>query len=101
MQLEKKAQKYILDNIRASYSGKRGLIARIESFEEDTGRGLTFANFVSHYHMDAREIYGKSSFARLSVLAGVREDFNGVIPTEMKQHIVNPYLIGAKVDYQE
>ena len=76
VQLEKKAQEYILTNIRASYSGKRGLISRIESFEEDTGKELTFANFISHYHMDAREIYGKFSFARLMVWAGVREDFN-------------------------
>ena len=65
MQFEKKAQQYILDNIRASYSGKRGLISRIESFKEDTGKELTFANFISHYHMEAREIYGKFSFARL------------------------------------
>ena len=76
VQLEKKAQEYILSNIRASYSGKRGLISRIEGFEEDTGKELTFANFVSHYHMDAKEIYGKFSFARMSVLAGVREDFD-------------------------
>ena len=76
VQLEKRAQEYILNNIHASYSGKKGLISRIESFEEDTGKELTFANFISHYHMDAREIYGKFSFARLMVWAGVREDFN-------------------------
>ena len=76
VQLEKKAQEYILSNIRSSYSGKKGLISRIESFEEDTGKELTFANFISHYHMDAREIYGKFSFARLMVWAGVREDFH-------------------------
>ena len=83
VQLEKKAQKCVLENIRASYSGKRGLISRIESFEEDTGRKLTLANFLSHYHMDAREIYAKFSFARLSVLAGVREDFEEVIEDEL------------------
>ena len=52
------------------------MISRIESFEEDTGKKLTLANFLTHYHMDAREIYVKFSFARLSVYAGVREDFN-------------------------
>ena len=76
MQLEKKAQEYILNNIRASYSGKRGLISRIESFEVDTGKKLTLSNFLMHYHMDAREIYAKFSFSRLSVLAGVRDDFD-------------------------
>ena len=47
-----------MTSIRASYSGKRCLISRIKSFEEDTGKELTLANFLSHYYMDAREIYG-------------------------------------------
>ncbi|MGL5563866.1 MAG: DEAD/DEAH box helicase, partial [Tannerellaceae bacterium] len=33
IQLERKAQKYILDNIRANVSGKLGLISRIATFE--------------------------------------------------------------------
>ena len=37
---------------------------------------LTFANIISHYYMDAREIYGKFNFTRLMVWARVREDFN-------------------------
>ena len=62
-----------MTSIRASYSGKRCLISRIKSFEEDTGKELTLANFLSHYYMDAREIYGKFSIARSSVAAGLRD----------------------------
>ena len=59
IQLEKKAEKYILDNIRDSYSSKRGLQSRISTFTEDTGLELTFLNFVSYYHIDPRIIYKK------------------------------------------
>ena len=41
IQLEKKAAKYILDNIRASYGNTAGLVARAASFTEDSGLELT------------------------------------------------------------
>ena len=46
IQLEKKAAKYILDNIRASYGNAAGLVARVASFAEDSGMELTLANFL-------------------------------------------------------
>ena len=48
--LEKKAAKYILDNIRASYGNTAGLVTRVASFEEDTGTKLNLANFLDYYH---------------------------------------------------
>lgn len=41
IQLEKKATKYILDNIKASYGNVSGLISRVRSYQEDTGLDLT------------------------------------------------------------
>ncbi len=41
IQLEKKAAKYILENIRASYGNTAGLVARAASFAEDSGLELT------------------------------------------------------------
>ncbi len=75
IQLEKKAAKYILDNIRASYGNSAGLIARIASFEEDTGLELTLANFLDYYRVDPRQLYKFSSFSRLCVRAGVMDEF--------------------------
>ena len=75
IQLEKKAAKYILDNIRASYGNSAGLASRIASFAEDTGRPLTLSNFLNYYHLDPRSIYKFSSFSRLCARAGVIEDF--------------------------
>lgn len=75
IQLEKKAKDYILDNIRASFGAKSGLISRLATFEEDTGRVLGLENFVSYYHLDTKTIYSKGAFSRLAVLAGVRDDY--------------------------
>ena len=85
VQLEKKAAKYILDNIRASYGNSAGLIARIASFEEDTGRPLTLANFLDYYHIDPRSIYKFETFSRLCARADVIEDFAEPAEETMKK----------------
>ena len=81
IQLEKKAAKAILNNIRSSFGLKSGLVNRIATFEEDSGMPLTLANFVRHYRLDIRSIYAKYNFSRLCVTAGVREDFEEPVET--------------------
>ncbi|MBO4495289.1 MAG: DUF3427 domain-containing protein [Clostridiales bacterium] len=76
IQLEKKASKVILENIRASYGNTAGLISKIASFEEDTGKGLSLPSFLEHYRLDPRNIYKYSTFSRLCVRADVKEDFS-------------------------
>ena len=75
IQLEKKAAKYILDNIRASYGNTAGLVSRVATFAEDSGMALTLANFLDYYHLDPRAIYKFSSFSRICARADVIEDF--------------------------
>lgn len=75
IQLEKKAAKYILDNIRASYGNSAGLVSRIATFTEDSGLELTLGNFLDYYHLDPRAIYKFSSFSRLRQRAEDSEDF--------------------------
>ena len=75
IQLEKKAAKYILDNIRASYGNTAGLVSRAAAFTEDSGLELTLANFLDYYHLDPRAIYKFSSFSRICARADVLEDF--------------------------
>ena len=76
IQLEKKAAKYILDNIRTSYGNTAGLVSRVASFAEDSGLELTLANFLDYYHLDPRAIYKFSSFSRICTKADVGSDFN-------------------------
>lgn len=73
--LEKKASEYVLQNIRSSIETRNGIVAKIASYEEDTGKALTLENFLDSYRMDPRAIYKKDSFARLCVYAGVKENF--------------------------
>jgi len=76
IQLEKKAAKYILDNIRSSYGNTAGLVSRVVTFEEDSGLELTLKNFLDYYHLDPRAIYKFTSFSRLCARADVIKDFN-------------------------
>lgn len=76
IQLEKKAAKYILDNIRASYGNTAGLVSRVATFEEDSGLKLTLKNFLDYYHLDPRAIYKFTSFSRLCARADVIKDFD-------------------------
>lgn len=79
--LEKKAQEAILENIRASILGARGnggLLERIASFGNDSGKTLTLGNFTRWHRLNPRALYSrfKKSFARLCVDAGARDDFS-------------------------
>lgn len=85
VQLEKKAAKIILDNIRASYGNSAGLVSRIASFEEDTGLELNLANFLDHYHLDARAIYKFDTFSRLCARADVIDNFSEPLEETMKK----------------
>ena len=76
IQLEKKAAKYILDNIRASYGNTAGLVPRVASFTEDSGLELNLANFLEYYHLDPRAIYRFSSFSRICARADAIADFS-------------------------
>ena len=83
IQLERKAQQYILENIRGSFGVRAGLVARLQSFEEESGLPVTLAHFAQYYHLDVRKIFERGSFARLCVLAGVRADFQEEVEAEL------------------
>ena len=74
--LEKKASEYVFENIRSSIETKNGIVSKIASFTNDTGKQLTLENFLRHYRMDPRALYKKDSFSRLCVNAGVLDDFS-------------------------
>lgn len=88
IQLEKKATRYILDNIQASYGNSAGLVSRIATFEEDTGLNLTLANFLDFYHIDARQIYKFDSFSRLCARADVIDEFEESVEDTLSKSLV-------------
>ena len=96
IQLEKKAARYILDNIRASYGNSAGLVARIATFEEDTGLKLTLENFLDHYRLDPRSIYKFSSFSRLCARADIIDNFEEPIEEVMSKALSRFALVDSR-----
>ena len=96
VQLEKKAAKYILDNIRASYGNSAGLVSRIASFEEDTGLPLSLSNFLDYYHIDPRSIYKFDTFSRLCVRADVTDDFAEPMEETMRKALARLCAIDSR-----
>ena len=76
IELERKAQDYILENIKKSYSSRNGLISRIRGFRNNSGIPLTLQNFMEFEHLNPGDIYIRGNFSRLCVLAGIRKDFH-------------------------
>ena len=96
IQLEKKAAKYILDNIRASYGNTAGLVTRVASFEEDTGMELSLANFLDYYHLDPRSIYKFATFSRLCARADVIDDFGEHLEEMMTKAMARLAVIDSR-----
>ena len=82
IQLEKEAQRRILENIKGAItSGRQNmLISRIATFENESGRSLTLANFVDYHHLKLSTIYQKALFTRLCERAHLHDEF--VMPDE-------------------
>ena len=96
IQLEKKAAKYILDNIRASYGNTAGLVTRVASFEEDTGMKLSLGNFLDYYHLDPRSIYKFATFSRLCARADVIDDFTEPLEETMTKALARLAVIDSR-----
>ena len=96
VQLEKKAAKYILNNIRASYGNSAGLVSRIATFEEDTGLKLSLESFLDYYHLDVRSLYKFDTFSRLCARADMIDDFNEPLEETMKKAFIRFATIDSR-----
>ena len=96
VQLEKKAAKYILNNIRASYGNSAGLVSRIATFEEDTGLKLSLESFLDYYHLDVRSLYKFDTFSRLCARADMIDDFNEPLEETMKKAFIRLATIDSR-----
>ena len=81
IELEKYAKEYILDNLRQTDNGKKVLIDRVRTFEEDTGLPLNLENFLTEYNLSLYDFYqnnGGRSLYRLKKWAGLITDTRDV-----------------------
>jgi len=78
IEMEKEAQRHILENIKQALSrvNKNQLVRRITSFERETGIALTLDNFITHHKLELDTIYKKASWSRLCCMAKVKTEFD-------------------------
>ena len=96
IQLEKKAEKYILENIRAAYGNSAGLVNAIASFEEDSGQKLSYAAFLTYNHLDPRNLYKFDSFSRLCARADVLDDFTESLEKQITKSLAKLAVIDSR-----
>ena len=75
IQLEKRAQEIILNNIKQAVRLSSQLKSRVLTFTADSGLPLTLENFIEYYEMDLKEIYSRTSFSRLKADTGLTPGF--------------------------
>ncbi|WP_409966900.1 DUF3427 domain-containing protein [Bengtsoniella intestinalis] len=96
IQLEKVAQSYILANIKSHFGRKAAFVARIATFEEDSGLPLTMGNFLRYHHLEPKALLRWDSFSRMCVMAGVREDFDEPLETIVQKTLVRLTYIDSR-----
>ena len=96
IQLEKIAARHILENIRSSYGNTAGLIMRIASFEEESGRKLSLGAFLDYNRMDPRSLYKFTNFSRLCVRADIWNDFSEPIEDEITKALAKLTVIDSR-----
>ncbi len=55
--LEKKAQEYVLNNIKQSFNTKLNFIEKFNNFERDSGLNLNYKNFFEYYNINPAKLY--------------------------------------------
>lgn len=74
IELEKKPQEIILNNIRSQLGTRESIIERIRTFESDSQLTLTLEHFLNYTQIPVRELYKYGSFNKLCIAAGIKPD---------------------------
>ena len=74
--MEKQAKEYILRNVNSFINNKTTIVNKIKNFRIESNEQLNLTNFINFYNISLKEIYKtKNTFARLCVIAKVKNDF--------------------------
>ncbi|MFA9397634.1 MAG: DUF3427 domain-containing protein [Clostridiaceae bacterium] len=75
VQLERKAQEYILQNLKNTYANKNNLRKMIRNYSFETNKPLNLSNFLNHYGLESFNIYKSCSFYELCYLEKVKDSY--------------------------
>ena len=100
LQLERQARQYVLENVRRAVRQSHStLVAELRTYAEGLGRMPRLAEFVEFFKLDLDDIYRRTSWSRLCVEAGIRNDFADPDEADLAkglrriQHIASPEQI--------
>ncbi len=96
IRLERKAQEYILANIKASFSNVAALVERVKQFEENSGLELTLAHFLNYHRLDPRRTFRNCSFSELCARAGYQLNFNEPAKKAITKALPRLYSINSR-----
>jgi len=100
--LEKKAKKFILNNIQKATSFNiNQLLIKIRNYQYQTELPLTLKNFSSFYHIPLELIYKKGNWKRLCVLSEQIEDYPVTNEKEIYRAISRKWLSCNSISYFE
>lgn len=97
IKLERVAKKHILENIKAGYDTRTGLLRKIQFFKEDSGLDLTLANFFNHYHINPKRLYHRDNFTRLAYETEDGKDFE----EPLEKEITNGFFRVSDIDSRD
>lgn len=75
VQLEPKAEEYVLANLRQTTTSHRRLVTMVQNFTNESTKPLTLANFLNHYLLEPWQIYRNWSFHQICHAAGKLESY--------------------------
>ena len=84
IELEKKPQEIILNNIRAALGSRDAIIDKIRTFETDSQLSLSLEHFLNYTQIPVREMYRYGSFSKLCAEAGVTPKTTETLDDVMK-----------------
>ena len=98
--LEKRAKKYILQNIKKATSfNKNQIINKIRNFNHQTNLPLTLKNFIEFNHLPLAVLYKKGCWTKLCYLAGQTKEFNSQNEMEISRAIFKKWLSCRSYSY--
>jgi superfamily II DNA or RNA helicase len=100
--LEKKAKKFILDNIQKAISFNiNQLLIKIRNYKHQTGLPLTLKNFSTFYHIPLELIYRKGNWKRLCANAEQIDNYPTINEKEIYRAINKKWLSCNSISYFE
>lgn len=101
IEMEKMAQQYILETVKASVFNKNRLLRELSSFHYNTGKELTITNFLTYLSLDIRVIYKNGGWNALKRYAGLLSDTPDKVQLQVENSLYQLLHINSSSYFQQ